>query len=118
MQFPDTIATRFTEWQMTRWREQHPDADTSEYNRTFEDHYKTNCLREREDAAGFVKLIEKTLLDHEATIAAAAPEDQAPDYDAIGKRLAKQMLHMRTGNTPRKPKIKKGPRHTKPKRRR
>ena len=41
MQTPDNARGRLTDAHMYRWRQNHPDADSSTYNRTWEKYYKS-----------------------------------------------------------------------------
>lgn len=106
MTFPDTFATRYTSWTMHRWVAaqgwttgwSNDQELVHAYNRKFEAVYAQACKDFDEDPTGFT--------------AKALAEIQELEPGAIDRFLKKQRKQ-----TPKRARGKKGPRHTKPKKR-
>lgn len=112
MQFPNTPATRFTEWQMAQWKETHPTASTSEYNREYERVYEAAVALWKSGQALFIAHVQKTVAEHGAIChVLGLPMDQK----SLARRMHKAEKRVKTRL---KEYERRGPRHTKPKRRR
>ena len=107
MQFPDTFATRYTEWTMQHWVTaqgwtrpwNHDQELVKAYNRKYEAVWAQATKDFEEDPDGFT--------------ARALAEIQEHEPEAVERFVRKQLKKQR-GSV----RVKKGPRHTKPKKRR
>lgn len=112
METPDTPAGKFTDWAMAEWRKRNPDATTAQFNRLWSETF----------AGAQIALVEGRIsLDALPAEVAAVCEDAAKKQEraaevrvrkVTGEHIRRAFRKHRTKGAP------KGPRHTKPKKRR